>query len=377
MSDFQIQPYTGASLIAQGYQSAANSINQAREMQMRAQIAQQQQAMEQKRVDLGYYTNDQTNARDYYGYDLKAQEMADNVAARREWAAARTQEKADETKDKYDPNRYQAVPINGADGNPLPNMFVMPMTGQVLDMNKQPTTPPPAMGADPTGTGNFFYDGKSLHQIAQPTHLPTTAAAAIDAHLSTISQNQQEMATNTAQIAAHQAALAKGDTWTGLFSDRQKQIDVLNAKNKALAMQNGLAQDDISNIKTTYRGTQPAAPGAAGTPPPNGIPNLPGNPTPPVQAPAPAGPPPLVPPLPQGPGQGGAPGTPNPLWPSAPPTAAGIANPPTSLTPDPGAGAAAGAPKPLDPGTAQQILQQAGGDKNKARAMARQMGYTF
>lgn len=33
--------------------------------------------------------------------------------------------------------------------------------------------------------------------------------------------------------------------------------------------------------------------------------------------------------------------------------------------------------RPLDAGTATQLLQQAGGDKNKARAMAQQLGYTF
>jgi len=33
--------------------------------------------------------------------------------------------------------------------------------------------------------------------------------------------------------------------------------------------------------------------------------------------------------------------------------------------------------KPLDPDTARKILQQAGGDKNKAREIARQMGYSF
>jgi hypothetical protein len=36
-----------------------------------------------------------------------------------------------------------------------------------------------------------------------------------------------------------------------------------------------------------------------------------------------------------------------------------------------------GTPKQLDPETARQILQQAGGDKNKARQMATQAGYTF
>ncbi|HVX56986.1 MAG TPA: hypothetical protein VHA37_04590 [Candidatus Saccharimonadales bacterium] len=35
------------------------------------------------------------------------------------------------------------------------------------------------------------------------------------------------------------------------------------------------------------------------------------------------------------------------------------------------------APKPLDPATAAQFLQQAGGDKNKARQLARQAGYQF
>lgn len=33
--------------------------------------------------------------------------------------------------------------------------------------------------------------------------------------------------------------------------------------------------------------------------------------------------------------------------------------------------------KPLDPGTAKAILQEAGGDKNKARELARQRGYSF
>jgi len=36
-----------------------------------------------------------------------------------------------------------------------------------------------------------------------------------------------------------------------------------------------------------------------------------------------------------------------------------------------------GQPKQLDPDTARQFLQQAGGDKNKARQMATQAGYTF
>lgn len=43
---------------------------------------------------------------------------------------------------------------------------------------------------------------------------------------------------------------------------------------------------------------------------------------------------------------------------------------------DDGKPAAAGG-KPLDAATARQILQQVGGDKDKARALARQLGYTF
>jgi len=55
---------------------------------------------------------------------------------------------------------------------------------------------------------------------------------------------------------------------------------------------------------------------------------------------------------------------------TAPPISAATGN-------DVAPAAAAATPKKLDQGTAKQFLMQAGGDKNKARQLAREAGYVF
>jgi hypothetical protein len=65
-----------------------------------------------------------------------------------------------------------------------------------------------------------------------------------------------------------------------------------------------------------------------------------------------------------------------PSAPAAQPSLLGRVEGAIAGKPAQGAGKAA-AGKPLDAATAMRILQQAGGDRNRARTMARQMGYSF
>lgn len=338
-------PYTGAQYLYDGFSGAGDAILRARLQQQ--QLA-QQQAAEQQRLALGYYTADQANARDYYGLDLRSQEMADNRDSKMQARQDALDEKKREADARYDPSRVQPVPLTDGQGNPIPGYYGIPMTGQIFHPDTGgDAAPAPALGSDPTGTGNYFWDGRSLKPTNQGNKLPASAVPQIEAQVSQISTNNAQIQAIQNEMAQHQQEIAKGNNRYGFLYafSRADRIKDLQQQQQELLQGNAQAQQTIDQIKSAVGGG--------------------------VRAPAQAVP--LNPPLPQGPGQA-APTL--PLMAPAPtpaqasggaPTADSIANPPTAL---PGA-------KVLDAQTAQQFLQQAGGDKDKARAMARAAGYSF
>lgn len=138
----------------------------------------------------------------------------------------------------------------------------------------QPSTP---MGTDPTGTGNFYYNGKTLEQVHGSTTLPPSAAANIETILA-----KNKAIDDT--IASHQSEISNGNQYPGLdlwgkltgsksYSDQITDLTAQKARN--LDQIDTIRKTLVPPKPTVPTGNTPAGAGGGAAPAPVQTPALP------------------------------------------------------------------------------------------------------
>lgn len=147
----QAQPWTtyiGDRYIAQGFDSVTAALQRARAQQIQQQQFETDIDLRKRGQDLGYYGGEADRAVSMYGIDTRGNQAAAEMTLRN------------------DPSRVQPVPLmNPQTGAPMPGMYAIPMTGQILQPDD--ATAPGAQGGDPNAaTPVKGPDGKVLgHKV--------------------------------------------------------------------------------------------------------------------------------------------------------------------------------------------------------------------
>lgn len=258
-----------AAPLYEGLASAGKSIADARQQDAQRQWLMQQLQMQQA---YGYGIHADELAKDYYSLNQSAQERKASLDAQYGMHAdtlAKDYYSIDQQNQRADAaNEPFAPPSAAIDQAAQHGYYYAPQSrhGGTYLPEKDLSAPAPALGSDPTGTGQFFYNGKVLEQTRQP-------GGKMD--------NVTEMTLGILddQLAAKQKALAQlagqdpnSGKWLGIFGDtvadkvKQGALDIaeLQQKRTALLARNKLATGGGPTGAGFYGPPMPGPTGAPG-----------------------------------------------------------------------------------------------------------------